>query len=877
MGKIKVKFTDIPDDAQASILALVKTSDYVKANLLTITGVSAKEYQVNVTIVTPAPVITAGVLGQLSITKNDIIPLDSYAGTDNYGKLVDGNFGIDSTLAYQPINSNNPLSYPHHLLMKLNTSYTMDSIQYYDRGDFSVVKLFVGTTPFNLTQVGSDITMNNYGAWKTITLANTNIAYVMLVLVTTLGRFPSEIKVFGTRTGAVYTPPTPVALTYPVFASVIGTDCQPGGNDPAKITNAASVARMYIDAAYFTKLKSGVKSYRFDNPYRGGANNANIIAYKTNGVKAHMCMQYSPEWILNRNDFTTDFSGTDTTSAIGTGFNQVVGTWGISSNEGYCSSAINTGNSITNIVLSTTLKTDQYQKFKTSVHLVTSTDVIRVITRYSDINNYFYVEIKGDNTSRLWKRVAGVETAVGNSLTGTTFVGNTVTVLLIPGNGDFQYIIGETQYGGYFSDGFNNNSSAVNFGIGIVSGAGIDGTQVKFGSAIHDNDFKPCFWNADSYLPESYREYAKYMYIITAMFGNGTIDPTTLPLDTVAEYTHVQPVVANLNLVNTIEPWNEQNKDWQSFYGYWHPYQYAAMISAVYDGNGNTMGSGVGIKNADPNMKVSSAGLIGIDKSYYEAINEWSKYNRTDQKLPFDIINMHHYCNDGSGQFQSTTGIMPEGKNNDFFNKLQDVMLWKRTFHPTLSFIISEIGYDTNTPSSQVAPTFAGYDNENSQGILLIRTWLIAAAAGIDGCWNFTFSDNSGVSNSSSGQYIKSGIIASDTYNNVNKASWYYVSELFLLFKGTQFKCISYNLTGGVYVVNFKDLTSGNVCMFYWSPTQNGTSVANQTIAKPTGTFSSAKKYVMNGTTVKTQTVISNTANIIDTINENPSVYYYIV
>ena len=49
--------------------------------------------------------------------------------------------------------------------------------------------------------------------------------------------------------------------------------------------------------------------------------------------------------------------------------------------------------------------------------------------------------------------------------------------------------------------------------------------------------------------------------------------------------------------------------------------QYAALLNAVYDGNDGKMGSGYGVKDADPDLPVSVTGLAFNLKSLIETFN----------------------------------------------------------------------------------------------------------------------------------------------------------------------------------------------------------------------------------------------------------------
>lgn len=50
--------------------------------------------------------------------------------------------------------------------------------------------------------------------------------------------------------------------------------------------------------------------------------------------------------------------------------------------------------------------------------------------------------------------------------------------------------------------------------------------------------------------------------------------------------------------------------------GYHSPVEYAAALSAFYDGHKGAMGPGYGVKTADPTMKVAMGGLVSIKLDY---------------------------------------------------------------------------------------------------------------------------------------------------------------------------------------------------------------------------------------------------------------------
>lgn len=74
--------------------------------------------------------------------------------------------------------------------------------------------------------------------------------------------------------------------------------------------------------------------------------------------------------------------------------------------------------------------------------------------------------------------------------------------------------------------------------------------------------------------------------------------------------------------------------------------QIAAMASAAYDGHEQSMGAGVGAKNADKGFKVILAAVTGTGRrnlDYMRMISLWGKAFRKDQRFPADVLNFHGY------------------------------------------------------------------------------------------------------------------------------------------------------------------------------------------------------------------------------------------
>ena len=251
----------------------------------------------------------------------------------------------------------------------------------------------------------------------------------------------------------------------------------------------------------------------------------------------------------------------------------------------------------------------------------------------------------------------------------------------------------------------------------------------------------PVRYGADLSQPESYREQARVAFQYMARYGyNKRIDPRLVTVT--AEHPHWAPAnqkKIGMGLIRYIECENERDKTWKGRQGYQTACEYAANLSAFYDGHKNTLGPGTGVKNADPTVTVIIGGLAAHTTDYVRAMVDWCREFRGylpngRVNLCWDVMNQHLYANDAqSSQGQtvkSTRGMAPElagvGAQAAEFVKLShelcyDMPVW-----------ITEAGYDTNPGSPFHAIAIGPKSVEQTQADWTLRTALLYLRTGID-------------------------------------------------------------------------------------------------------------------------------------------------
>jgi hypothetical protein len=331
-----------------------------------------------------------------------------------------------------------------------------------------------------------------------------------------------------------------------------------------------------------------------------------------------------------------------------------------------------------------------------------------------------------------------------------------------------------------------------------------------------DPNSKPLNSNSSSYDPTSYKAHSDYLFQFTARYGQQTHPASSLRLRA------DQKKKSGMNLVRWVENWNEPDKKWKGQDGYFNPFEMAAMCSADYDGHEGLLGQNVGIKNADPSMKLVLGGLTSIDLHYIRGMKAWSDAHRSN--FPVDVINFHHYSNDAGGQrnVSATVGISPEA--DSLKQRLLEVVRYRDQYLPGVEIWFSEFGYSTNQNSPQRAPAIGPHDTYEMQSRWLVRSFLEIAAAGVDRAHQFSLDDPN---SSSSGAFSTAGLTTDPTSNTsapyTRKPSWFYIASFKNALEGYRF---NQELNSGRADVNLYEFVNDSIqgrMLVAWCTTSNDT------------------------------------------------------
>jgi endoglucanase len=306
--------------------------------------------------------------------------------------------------------------------------------------------------------------------------------------------------------------------------------------------------------------------------------------------------------------------------------------------------------------------------------------------------------------------------------------------------------------------------------------------QQSYPNDERDNENIPASYGKDPADPGSYLEQAKVAFQYAARYGNNTgVENSLLTL------RPDNNVRTGLGLVGYIECDNERDKWWKGRKAYQTGREYAANLSAFYDGNKNTMGRGVGVKNADPAMKVVMAGLARPTTDYVRGMIDWCKEHRGYKQdgsvnCPWDVINYHFYANDASADpsAKQTTGIAPELSKADSF--ANEFVQMAHVYAGDMPVWVTETGYDVHHNSPQRASALNGRSAMDMQADWVLRTSLLYARTGVQKVFFYELYDD----NSDNGErYASSGLV---NRNGMNRPAADFLRQTNKLFGGYTYR-----------------------------------------------------------------------------------------
>lgn len=288
-----------------------------------------------------------------------------------------------------------------------------------------------------------------------------------------------------------------------------------------------------------------------------------------------------------------------------------------------------------------------------------------------------------------------------------------------------------------------------------------------------DADNIPVKFGANREDPKSYIAQARAIYQFAARYGsNKNIDTTGIHLNHQPRWTgdQVNKIKVGLNLIKYVECNNEPDKWWKGKKSQQTGREYAANLSAFYDGNKGKLGKNVGVKAADPNMKVVMGGLAKADVKFVREMVAWCKENRGlkpdgSVDLCFDVINFHMYSNDNTGWYaklkyklkSKKSGVSPEATSMGTI--ADDFVELAAELGKNMEVWTTETGYDLREESLQGVKSIEGKSAMLTQADWILRTSLMYARHGVSRVFFYEAYDSDAPGANSNNPFGTSGLL----------------------------------------------------------------------------------------------------------------------
>lgn len=368
-----------------------------------------------------------------------------------------------------------------------------------------------------------------------------------------------------------------------------------------------------------------------------------------------------------------------------------------------------------------------------------------------------------------------------------------------------------------------------------------------------------------------YARLSRMAWVLGAVYGQNHY-----PLDSVQKVPG-SDTATGAGVVHYIESGNENNGSWLTEPTYYDPRQAVAYNSAYYDGAEGTMGSRMGIKNADSTIQVLFWGDANSDHlGYLKTMAYWSYYTRNDHKLPFDIYNIHHYNNNSPETFGGV-GM------SKFFGNIVDTA---RIYCHDCPVWLTEWGYDRNHHSTVPVAYVAGQDSAQTQAYWEARGWFELSFTGLDRAVLFQIQNDplqtlydtlAYVTYNSTG--LSDGHQSPVTYRLSYYAfpAYYFQHTIWTKLSNYKPDSIIYQNNDSLYVYRYRNVNSpDSVAYAVWSGTQTNRILNNYALrtghpSTPIEQVTLADKYMDGVDTTKSTDM---NGNLPITITESPKLYF---
>jgi hypothetical protein len=255
--------------------------------------------------------------------------------------------------------------------------------------------------------------------------------------------------------------------------------------------------------------------------------------------------------------------------------------------------------------------------------------------------------------------------------------------------------------------------------------------------------------NTDLNNPATWSELASDMAVIAARGGTNKSAPV-YPIYVSPNWWDTKQVAfVGAGLYDVVEPQNELDNNWSND-EFLNGTQYAVLWKTVYDS----------VKKVDPNITVSTTGVMTEDPKVLTDAIAWAKANNSGV-IPFDEYQFHCYPWGWSKNIASA--LPPEMNMVPAAKKVVAVSEGKPC-------VIGEWGYDLHPESNMGVRPFSNYTGEQIRSFWITRSLLGFAAVGIAKSYYYREYQDYGLLNDNNATIFEtSSLFIKDDQDNITR------------------------------------------------------------------------------------------------------------
>ncbi|MFT3824484.1 MAG: hypothetical protein QM731_11210 [Chitinophagaceae bacterium] len=331
--------------------------------------------------------------------------------------------------------------------------------------------------------------------------------------------------------------------------------------------------------------------------------------------------------------------------------------------------------------------------------------------------------------------------------------------------------------------------------------------------------------NDNPLVMSSYTESGRFFWTLGAIVGNVKMDSTKVPLVKMPRKTgrNFRTVLTNGNEINRF--WGAPDTS-TTGWRYISNYLYLLQSQVDYDGYESTLGSNLGLANADPKLLLGMAADYKPDSLVVQSRVQLSRAMRKDKKNVFGVYEFNEYPDSAYSDHRRSRHAIEYNLSGHIQKNVQHAY----KLDSSMQIFWTENGMDANPNTDKATPLRTGntWTDREWQAINLGYNIIEVSKTNVDRYFIYVMVTNAPEDN---GATFQTADLMSSYPAVVRKASFYYVKNLIRTLREYRHEKTISSQWKGLVVEKYRSITRPEeVAYVVGNANTNGSTLTNQTI-----------------------------------------------